>query len=301
VLQVNQVNSYYPFGMNINGLTSNISGGRAAYNSYYKNEYLYNGNPDSYREFQDELGLDWLDYGARMYDAKLGRWHVVDPMTENYFDQSPFHFSGNNPLKFVDLNGMNYDEYLFNSDGKYTGKIKKEGEHYGIKAGGTGETAIKFSFADPINDPKAIDNGDITRVVEVGNDAIASTLDESGVNKKENQKNKYTFIKKESDATKGNGKMDYLLTAKISSEGQKQPISSNILYITTTETGKVAHNNYNFGNFLWGAGAKSLGIPRFVGKMGAHYNNYFNDPKHKGKLDSKDDQHSISLGYEWRK
>jgi len=34
---------------------------------------------------------------------------------------------------------------------------------------------------------------------------------------------------------------------------------------------------------------------------GAHYNNYFNDPIHKGTLDSKDDQYSITLGYEWKK
>ncbi len=198
---------------------------------------------------------------------------------------------------------MNYDEYQFNSKGQYTGKIEKEGEHYGTLAGKDGKSTSTFSFADPINDPKAIDNGEINQVLEVSDDAIKSTLDDSGVNDPENQDNKYEFIQKESNATstEGSGKMDYVITARIKINGQKQPISSNKLYITTTKSGKVAHNNYNFGNFLWGAGAKSLGIPKFTAKLGAHYNSYFNDPKHKGMLDSKDDQYSISLGYEWKK
>jgi RHS repeat-associated protein len=79
-LVVKQVNSYYPFacpakavGMNINGLSTYNPKVEAKHPA---NEYLYNG-----KMFQDELGLDWLDYGARMYDAVLGRWHSVDPLT----------------------------------------------------------------------------------------------------------------------------------------------------------------------------------------------------------------------------
>jgi RHS repeat-associated protein len=96
-LLIKQVNSYYPFGMNIKGLTTFVSNESKA---YPKNEYLYNG-----KMFQDELGLDWLDYGARMYDAVLGRFHSVDPLAETYHTWSQYLYAANDPIKNIDYNG----------------------------------------------------------------------------------------------------------------------------------------------------------------------------------------------------
>jgi hypothetical protein len=191
---------------------------------------------------------------------------------------------------------MYVDEYVFGEDGKYKKKIEKEGEHYGRIEGKDG---FEFKFADPVNDPKAIDKGDITGVEVVEDEAIAEVLDESGVNDKENQDNKFEYIKNESDASslKGEGKMDYVVTAKIKVDGVKKPIRPDRLYITKTKTGAVAHNNYNFGNFLWGAGASKLGLPLIIARIGAHWNSLRD--KHYKQLDSSDDQFSIKLGYEW--
>jgi len=94
-LRVRQVNSYYPFGMNIKELSANSS------STVHRNEYLYNG-----KMMQDEMGLNWLDYGARMYDAKLGRWHSVDPLAEKYRRWSPYNYCMDNPMRFVDPDGM---------------------------------------------------------------------------------------------------------------------------------------------------------------------------------------------------
>ncbi|MCH7403867.1 RHS repeat-associated core domain-containing protein [Belliella kenyensis] len=48
----------------------------------------------------------WDDYGARMYMSDLGRWGVVDPVADIYLGFSPYNFTLNNPIKYIDPNGM---------------------------------------------------------------------------------------------------------------------------------------------------------------------------------------------------
>ena len=87
-------NDYYPFG---------ARQARSDYPRLAVNRYKYNG-----KEEQVTGDLGYLDYGARMYDSGLGRWFGVDPLSENYLSQSPYHFSGNNAVINVDVNGMDY-------------------------------------------------------------------------------------------------------------------------------------------------------------------------------------------------
>ena len=95
--QPKQVNAYYPFGLQIATLSSNSPSTNSP------NEYLYNG-----KMAQDELGLNWLDYGARFYDAQIARWHSVDPHAENYYHASPFAYVENNPISRIDPDGRDW-------------------------------------------------------------------------------------------------------------------------------------------------------------------------------------------------
>jgi RHS repeat-associated protein len=93
-LAIQEENDYYPFGLKHTGY-----GYSQVVNSDYK--YKYNG-----KELQDELGLNIYDYGARNYDPALGRWMNIDPLAETSRRFSPYTYALNNPVFFVDPDGM---------------------------------------------------------------------------------------------------------------------------------------------------------------------------------------------------
>jgi RHS repeat-associated protein len=92
-VEILEENNYYPFGLKHQGYnTDNLQ-------PDYK--YKYNG-----KELQDELGLNMYDFGARNYDPAIGRWMNIDPLAEMSRRFSPYTYALNNPVYFIDPDGM---------------------------------------------------------------------------------------------------------------------------------------------------------------------------------------------------
>ncbi|OQP58027.1 hypothetical protein A4R26_23295 [Niastella populi] len=91
--QVVSAQDYYPFGMLQVGRVFNSGGYRYGFNGKeYDNEVKGEGNQQ--------------DYGMRVYDPRVGKFLSLDPLTKTYPWYTPYQFTGNNPIKFIDLDGL---------------------------------------------------------------------------------------------------------------------------------------------------------------------------------------------------
>jgi RHS repeat-associated protein len=162
--EVLQDQSYYPFGMSMGeALTFDMP------STLPDNTYLYNG-----KELQMDFDLGWYDYGARFYDPQLGRWHVIDPMCEIARRWTPYQYAYNNPIRFIDPDGMVVDDFYFRQDGTLDRYVENDEPDRVFVA--TGETTIDANSDSPILEP-------VYEQVEMSDTEVEQKMDENGYKK----------------------------------------------------------------------------------------------------------------------
>jgi RHS repeat-associated protein len=95
--EIIEEHNYYPFGLTHRGYNEGISSNGNSFAQKYK----FGG-----KELTEALGLNTYDFGARNYDAALGRWMNIDPLADQMRSHSPHNYAFNSPLYFKDPDGM---------------------------------------------------------------------------------------------------------------------------------------------------------------------------------------------------
>ena len=156
---VEETNHYYPFG-GVFASSQNVQ------------PYKYNG-----KELDTKKGLNWYDYGARQYDAAIGRFTTMDPMTEKYYAVSPYTYCINNPIKYIDPNGMTLVIWYKNNDGKLV-SYKYSGGNTGNSNSFVKAVVTAYQY-NKQNGSKAGNGGGASTVVAVENTNLTINVMES--------------------------------------------------------------------------------------------------------------------------
>jgi RHS repeat-associated protein len=93
---VSSTTDYYPFGLDMEGRSWRDT-------TVLATRYGFNGKE---KDASVEWGSTTYDYGFRIYNPTIAKFLSVDPLTKSYPWYTPYQFAGNNPIQFIDLDGL---------------------------------------------------------------------------------------------------------------------------------------------------------------------------------------------------
>ena len=271
-----------PWGVELSGLGYQYGGIKI-------NPYLYNG-----KEANGHLGVNIYDYGARLYDPAIGRWFVIDPLAEKMTRHSPFNYAFDNPIRFIDPDGMEPYSAL--------GEVKTSGESMsmedeteksvmnGEESGGDEPVMVNIGYGEISSDmittgidfmgnfqsansnkPKLTDVSDkFYDQLNKTNEFFSSQASRFENLAKENGWNKYELLKAKLEFFKsqvGTGKpFDIKQPGKSFSQ---EEIGSKAIFNGSE------YNFDDFGNMNYGLAARAFGLNLITAIAGAGYNQTF--------------------------